>query len=85
MVPPMEQLWTQTKLILEKTVSPGLFHLWIKPLTARVAGETLELTAPNAFVAAWVRERLVDAITEAAASVMGVRPKVAVVEQIRFS
>lgn len=80
MVPPMEQLWTQTKLILEKTVSPGLFHLWIKPLTARVAGETLELTAPNAFVAAWVRERLVDAITEAAASVMGVRPKVAVVE-----
>ncbi len=76
MVPPMEQLWTQTKLILEKTVSPGLFHLWIKPLTARVAGETLELTAPNTFVAAWVRERLVDAIAEAAAPVMGRRPAV---------
>ncbi|QLA16121.1 chromosomal replication initiator protein DnaA [Desulfolutivibrio sulfoxidireducens] len=75
----MEQLWTQTKLILEKTVSPGLFHLWIKPLTAQVAGETLELTAPNAFVAAWVNERLLDAIAEAAASVMGKRPKVAVV------
>jgi chromosomal replication initiator protein len=78
MVPPMEKIWTQTKLLLEKTVSPGLFHLWIKPLSARLAGDDLELTAPNAFVAAWVRERLLDAITEAAASVMGRRPTVSV-------
>jgi len=80
MVPSMEKIWTQTKLLLEKTVSPGLFHLWIKPLSARVAGDALELTAPNAFVAAWVRERLLDAITEAAASVMGRRPTVSVAD-----
>jgi len=80
MVPPMEKIWTQTKLLLEKTVSPGLFHLWIKPLSARVSGDALELTAPNAFVAAWVRERLLDAITEAAASVMGRRPTVSVAD-----
>lgn len=79
-MPPMEKIWTQTKLLLEKTVSPGLFHLWIKPLTAKVAPGVLELAAPNAFVAAWVRERLVDAITEAAASVMGSRPTVTVTD-----
>ena len=50
------------------------------PLSARVGGDALELTAPNAFVAAWVRERLLDAITEAAASVMGRRPTVSVAD-----
>ena len=76
----METIWPQTKQLLEKTLSPGLFNLWIKPLSARARRGVLELIAPNAFVAAWVRERLTDAVAEAAAVTMGARPRVEVVE-----
>jgi chromosomal replication initiator protein len=76
----METLWPQTKQLLEKTLSPGLFNLWIKPLSARARDGVLELAAPNAFVASWVRERLVDSVAEAASVIMGSRPRVEVVE-----
>jgi len=76
----METIWSQTKELLEKTLSPGLFNLWIKPLAARARDGVLELAAPNAFVASWVRERLSDSIAEAAAVVMGTRPTVVVTE-----
>jgi chromosomal replication initiator protein len=74
----METIWSQTKQLLEKTLSPGLFNLWIKPLAARAREGVLELAAPNAFVATWVRERLTESIAEAAAVVMGARPQVVV-------
>lgn len=76
----MDTIWPKTKMLLEKTLSPGLYNLWIKPLAARARNGVLELTAPNAFVAAWVRERLADAVAEAAAVVMGSRPRVVVTE-----
>ncbi len=75
----METIWPKIKKLLEKTLSPGLYNLWIKPLSARARNGVLELTAPNAFVASWVRERLVDAVAEAGTAVMGARPKVEVV------
>lgn len=74
----METIWPKTKQLLESTLSPGLYNLWIKPLSARARDGVLELSAPNAFVAAWVRDRLTDAVAEAAAVVMGARPKVVV-------
>jgi len=74
----METIWSQTKELLEKTLSPGLYNLWIKPLAARARDGVLELTAPNAFVASWVRERLTDQVAEAATVVMGSRPRVEV-------
>ncbi|EFL49420.1 Chromosomal replication initiator DnaA [Solidesulfovibrio fructosivorans JJ]] len=77
----MDTIWPKTKMLLEKTLSPGLYNLWIKPLAARARNGVLELTAPNAFVAAWVRERLADSVAEAAAVVMGSRPRVVVTEK----
>ena len=74
----METIWSQTKELLEKTLSPGLYNLWIKPLAARAGEGVLELTAPNAFVASWVRERLSEQVAEAASVVMGTRPRVEV-------
>jgi len=74
----METIWPKTKQLLESTLSPGLYNLWIKPLSARARDGVLELSAPNAFVAAWVRDRLTDAVAEAAAVVMGARPTVVV-------
>lgn len=76
----METIWSQTKQLLEKTLSPGLYNLWIKPLAARAGDGVLELTAPNAFVASWVRDRLTDPVAEAAAVVMGSRPRVVVTD-----
>ena len=76
----METIWPKIKSLLEKTLGPGLYNLWIKPLVARARDGVLELVAPNAFVASWVRERLVEQVAEAAAVVMGERPTVVVLE-----
>jgi chromosomal replication initiator protein len=63
--------WTSTLKILEKVLNPGLFQVWIKPLTAQVDDNALHLQAPNEFVAAWVRDRLMEPVTQAATQVLG--------------
>ncbi len=60
-------------------MNPGLYQVWIKPLEAVITEGTLTLSAPNEFVASWVRERLTGQIAEAAAQAMGQMPTVAVV------
>jgi chromosomal replication initiator protein len=71
-------LWQKLLPMLENRLDQGLFTLWIKPLEARTSGNTLELLAPNEFVAAWVRERLLDPIREAAQELAGRRMDIAV-------
>lgn len=63
--------WTSTLCILEKVLNPGLFQVWIKPLSGRAEGDILHIQAPNEFVAAWVRDRLMEPITQAATQVLG--------------
>lgn len=72
----MMNAWPQTLNILEKTVNPGLYQVWIKPLDAEAADGRLTLFAPNAFVASWVRDRLLETIAEAATQAMGERPAI---------
>lgn len=74
----MTHTWPQIREILKKTVNPGLFKVWLAPLTAEISGQTLYINAPNEFVAAWVRERLAEAIGEAASTVLGRRPDIVV-------
>ncbi len=71
-------LWPKLLAMLENRLDQGLFTLWIKPLEARTSGNTLELLAPNEFVASWIRERLMDPIREAAQELAGRRLDVAV-------
>jgi len=71
-------LWPKLLAMLENRLDQGLFTLWIKPLEARTSGSTLELLAPNEFVASWVRERLLDPIREAAQELAGRRLDVSV-------
>ena len=66
-------LWQKLLLMLENRLEQGLYTLWIRPLTARVEGNSLELLAPNEFVASWVRERLLDVVREAAQELTGRR------------
>ncbi|MBU1001698.1 MAG: chromosomal replication initiator protein DnaA [Proteobacteria bacterium] len=74
----MLNAWPQTRNILEKTLNPGLYQVWIKPLDAEAREGHLKLYAPNPFVASWVRDRLSESIAEAATQVMGTRPLIEV-------
>lgn len=72
-------LWPKLLLMLENRLEQGLFTLWIRPLTACCEGSSLELQAPNEFVASWVRERLSDVVREAAQELTGRRVDLTVV------
>ncbi|NHZ46240.1 chromosomal replication initiator protein DnaA, partial [Desulfovibrio sp. XJ01] len=74
----MISIWGQIQNILEKSLNPGLFKVWISPLAAEVQDDVLRLVAPNEFVAAWVRDRLLDDIVQAATAVLGTAPTVVV-------
>lgn len=74
----MVTMWRQTLEILQKSLNPGLFQVWIKPLEAECGEGRLKLLAPNEFVASWVRDRLKESVAEAAAQVMGKRPSIEV-------
>ena len=74
----MKHGWEHILEILEKRLNPGLFKVWIKPLNAEFKGGNLVLTAPNDFVASWVRDRLVGTIREAAAQALGASPEITV-------
>ncbi len=74
----MNETWQQISQILEKSLNPNQFTLWIKPLHASLDNNVLELAAPNDFVASWVRDKLFASISEAAAQVLGARPTISV-------
>ncbi|MDO9632022.1 MAG: DnaA N-terminal domain-containing protein, partial [Humidesulfovibrio sp.] len=71
-------LWQKLLPILENRLEQGLFTLWIKPLDAKVEDNVLHLSAPNEFVAAWVRDRLLETIREAALELTGRRTEIIV-------
>ncbi|MBU1040501.1 MAG: chromosomal replication initiator protein DnaA [Proteobacteria bacterium] len=71
-------LWQKLLTILENRLEQGLFTLWIKPLDAKVEDNVLHLSAPNEFVAAWVRDRLLETIREAALELTGRRIEIMV-------
>ncbi len=72
----MASQWDQIKIILNERLRPGIFKVWIKPLQGEVQDGRVTLTAPNEFVASWVRERLSDQIRSAAACHLGFEPEV---------
>ncbi|WP_461209144.1 chromosomal replication initiator protein DnaA [Desulfocurvus sp. DL9XJH121] len=74
----MLNAWPQIQNLLQKTLNPGLYQVWIRPLDAEAVDGGLTLYAPNSFVASWVRDRLADSVAEAATQVMGKRPRIQV-------
>lgn len=77
----MKHVWDHILEILEKRLNPGLYKVWITPLSATWENGLLSLVAPNDFVASWVRDRLLDVVHEAAAQVLGGQPRVEVTAQ----
>lgn len=86
----MNATWSQILLHLRQSLPEGVCKVWLEPLSADVvegsaadtdgnaSGWELRLTAPNDFVAAWVRDRLRQPILQAAAAVRGVTPALTV-------
>ncbi len=74
----MSNTWQQIQSNLEKSLKPGIFQVWIKPLQAEIQDSTLYLSAPNEFVASWVRDRLQDSIIQAAAHTLGYTPQLSI-------
>lgn len=62
----MKTQWLEICKNLQKTLDPGTYKVWVAPLEARLEGSELLLSAPNDFVARWVRERLGGFIAAAA-------------------
>lgn len=65
----MKSQWRKICDNLQNRLNPGTYKVWVAPLHAELSGDRLSLTAPNEFVANWVRERLLSEINEAAAEV----------------
>ena len=53
----MENFWAYCLLKFEKELSAQQYNTWIKPLRARVNGETVQIIAPNKFVMQWVKSK----------------------------
>jgi len=72
----MKDAWERIQIILEKSLKPGIFQLWIKPLQGCFdpQRQILKLVAPNEFVASWVRERLQSFIIQSGQDVLGLTP-----------
>lgn len=72
----MIDVWEKISLLLSQRLTPGHYQLWVKPLQGCAEGKVLVLRAPNEFVCSWVRERMLGAITDAAAEILGFTPQV---------
>ena len=61
---PEATLWTRCLQQLEAEVPEQLFNIWVRPLQAVAEPGVLRLLAPNRFVVDWVRQNLVERISE---------------------
>ncbi len=72
--------WERILIILEKSLKPGIFKLWIRPLKGSYNHDSrsLSLDAPNEFIASWVKEKLENVILEASRDVLGQTPELVI-------
>ncbi|RQD60707.1 MAG: chromosomal replication initiator protein DnaA [Desulfonatronovibrio sp. MSAO_Bac4] len=76
----MMNAWERIQPILEKSLKPGIFQLWIKPLKGEYHQDSnrLVLEAPNDFIASWVKDKLEDAVLSSGMEVLGKKPELAI-------
>lgn len=70
----MRERWSEISENLKKMLPSGVFKVWIAPLTAHAHDRGLRLDAPNAFVAGWLESKMLPALRQAAAPVLGLEP-----------
>lgn len=67
----MTTQWRKICNNLQKRLTPGHYKVWIEPLRATFSARGVELVAPSAFVADWVRDRLLGEITASVVEACG--------------
>lgn len=70
--------WTAIQTNLQNRLNPGIYQVWIKPLSAECSSQAIRLTAPNSFVASWVRDRLLETIRQAAEETLDFVPEISI-------
>ena len=76
----MKTQWLKICEDLQNRLNPGTYKVWVAPLTADLEGEgKIRLSAPNGFVATWVRDRLLNDISDAASAIFGRTMEISVV------
>ena len=75
----MKTQWLKICEMLQDRLNPGTYKVWVAPLSAELEGNRIRLTAPNGFVATWVRDRLLNEISDTAAAVFGKSMDVSVI------
>ncbi|MDP8566245.1 chromosomal replication initiator protein DnaA [Methylophilus aquaticus] len=58
----MENFWAHCLLRFEQELSAQQYNTWIKPLRARVNGQSVQIIAPNKFVMQWVKSKFFNRI-----------------------
>ncbi|MDD5390054.1 MAG: chromosomal replication initiator protein DnaA [Gallionellaceae bacterium] len=62
----MDDFWSHCLAHFERTLNTQQLNTWIRPLTAEAAVGLVAVTAPNAFVAQWVRDKFLPEIEQLA-------------------
>ncbi|MDR2819199.1 MAG: chromosomal replication initiator protein DnaA [Desulfovibrio sp.] len=71
----MQNQWAEISENLKKTLDSGVFKVWIAPSRPEVREGVVCLFPPNAFVAEWLKNRVLTSLREAAAPVLGCAPE----------
>lgn len=66
----MKTKWSEITAILKNMLEPGIFRVWIEPLSGSVEGELVKLPVANAFMGDWLKRHLFSQIKAAAAKAM---------------
>lgn len=56
---------------MRNALDSGVFRIWVAPLEAEISDGAINISAPNAFMAKWVKGHLLRDIQKAAAPVLG--------------
>lgn len=68
----MKTIWAKISENLKMTLESGVFKVWVAPLQAHDVNGELRITAPNAFMAAYVERHLLGNIRGAASKALGI-------------
>jgi len=68
----MQEQWSKIQDIIRKSLEPGVFKVWIAPLSGHIDDSIVDVAAPTNHMAQRVRERFQDLIHNAATTVLGI-------------
>ena len=62
----MDEFWSHCLAHFERTLNTQQLNTWVRPLTAEAVAGLVTVTAPNGFVAQWVRDKFLPEIEQLA-------------------